>query len=112
MGIGLSAQWRYAGPVDVEYKNASASLSSNYYLFNSHIPSQSRFDLSMTARIGGHFEWRLGVNNLLDREPPLVTSGSGAFGASACGSGCNGNTYPGSSDALGRYIYTGVTLDF
>ena len=112
MGIGLSAAWRYYGPVDVEYKNPSASLKGNSYNFGSHIASQSYFDLSMTARIGGHFEWRLGVNNLLDRQPPLVTSGSGAFGASACGGGCNGNTYPGTYDPLGRYIYTGVTLDF
>ena len=112
MGIGLSAQWRYYGAVDVEYKNPSASLKGNFYNYSSHIASQSYFDLSMTARIGGHFEWRLGVNNLLDRQPPTVTSGSGAFGASACGGGCNGNTYPGTYDPLGRYIYTGVTLDF
>ena len=112
MGLGFSAQWRYSGPVDVEYKNQSASLKGDFYNFSSHIPSQSRFDLSMTARVGGHFEWRLGVNNLLDRQPPLVTSGSGRFGASACGGGCNGNTYPGSYDPLGRYIYTGITLDF
>ena len=112
MGIGLSAQWRYFGPVQVEYQNKSTSLSGNFYNFSSKIPSQSYFDLSMTANVGDHFTWRVGVNNLLDRQPPLVTSGSGAFGASACGAGCNGNTYPGTYDALGRYIYTGVTLDF
>ncbi|MGB7653941.1 MAG: TonB-dependent receptor [Novosphingobium sp.] len=112
MGISLSGQWRYFGPVDVDYKNPSASLSGNYYNFSSTIPSQSYFDLSMTANVGRNFSWRLGVNNLLDKEPPLVTSGSGAFGASACGGGCNGNTYPGTYDSLGRYIYTGVTLDF
>lgn len=112
MGISLSGQWRYFGPVDVEYKNPSSSLSGNYYNYNSRINSQSYFDLSMTANVGRNFSWRLGVNNLLDREPALVTSGSGAFGASACGGGCNGNTYPGTYDPLGRYIYTGVTLDF
>ncbi|MEQ1497688.1 MAG: TonB-dependent receptor [Novosphingobium sp.] len=110
MGISLSGQWRYFGPVDVDYKNPSSSLSGNYYNFSSTIQSQSYFDLSMTANVGRNFSWRLGVNNLLDKEPPLVTSGSGAFGASAGGS--NGNTYPGTYDALGRYIYTGVTLDF
>ena len=113
MGLGFSAQWRYYGPVDVEYKNSSSSLNGNFYNFSSRIPSQSYFDLSMTARVGNHFEWRVGVNNLLDRQPPLVTSGSGAFGGSGCASvTCNGNTYPGTYDSLGRYIYTGVTLDF
>lgn len=113
MGISLSGQWRYFGVVDVEYKNASKSLAGNYYNYGARIPVQSYFDLSMTANVGRNFSWRLGVNNLLDREPPLVTSGSGAFGASGCGSTvCNGNTYPGTYDALGRFIYTGVTLEF
>ena len=112
MGLGFSAQWRYYGPVDVEYKNSSTTLAGPFYEFASHIPQQSYFDLNMTAHIGSHFEWRLGVQNLLDRNPPLVHSGSGNFGQSACGGGCNGNTYPGTYDALGRYIYTGVTLDF
>ena len=112
MGLGFSAQWRYFGAVDIEYKNPSASLKGDFYNFASHIPSQSYFDLSMTAHVGGHFEWRLGVNNLLDRQPPLVSSGSGRFGASSCGGFCNGNTYPGTYDPLGRYVYTGVTLDF
>ncbi|WP_309750664.1 TonB-dependent receptor domain-containing protein [Novosphingobium sp.] len=110
MGISLSGQWRHFGPVDIDYKNPSSSLSSNYYNFGSTLPSQDYFDLSMTANVGRNFSWRLGVNNLLDKEPPLVTSGSGRFGASAGAS--NGNTFPGTYDALGRYIYTGVTLDF
>lgn len=113
MGIGISAQWRYFGPVDVEYKNSSGTLAGNYYNYSSRIGAQSYFDLSINASVGKSLSWRLGVNNLLDKEPPLVTSGSGAFGASACaGTVCNGNTYPGTYDALGRYIYTGVSLDF
>ena len=113
MGIGISAQWRYFGAVDVEYKNASGTLSGDYYDYSSRLGAQSYFDLSFSANIGKSLSWRLGVNNLLDKEPPLVTSGSGNFGASACaGTVCNGNTYPGTYDSLGRYIYTGVTLDF
>ncbi len=113
MGLGFSAQWRYFGPVSIDYSNPSSSLAGNYYNFGSRIGAQSYFDLSMSANVGNNFSWRLGVNNMLDRQPPLVTSGSGAFGASACaGVVCNGNTYPGTYDSLGRYIYTGITLDF
>ena len=112
MGLGFSAQWRHFGPVDIEANNPSTSLKGFFYTTPSRIAAQSYFDLSMTARVGSHFEWRVGVNNLLDRQPPLVTSGSSGFGFSACGLRCNGNTYPGTYDALGRYIYTGVTLDF
>ncbi len=112
-GLGFSAQWRYFGPVAIDYTNPSSSLAGNFYNFGSRIASQSYFDMSISANVGNNFSWRLGVNNMLDRQPPLVTSGSGAFGASACaGTVCNGNTYPGTYDSLGRYLYTGITLDF
>ena len=112
MGIGLSAQWRYVGKVDVEYKNSSTTLKGDYYNFSSHVSAQSYFDLATTFNVGNHYNLRIGVNNILDKQPPLISSGSGTFGASSCGSVlCNGNTYPGTYDALGRYLYAGVTIN-
>jgi len=112
-GMGVSVQWRYVGPVDIEYTSPSSTLSGPYFAYASHIPSQSYIDLTFTAKIGDHFEWRLGANNILDKEPALVSSGNSAGTGSGCaGVACNGNTYPGTYDALGRYIYTGITLDF
>jgi iron complex outermembrane recepter protein len=111
--FGASLQWRYFGPVKTEYTSSSTTLQGDFYDFNSSVKAQSYFDLSFTARFGDNFSWILGSNNLFDREPPLFHSGSGRFGQSNCGSTfCNGNTYPGTYDALGRYIYTGITLDF
>ncbi|MBK6491014.1 MAG: TonB-dependent receptor [Sphingomonadales bacterium] len=112
-GLGASLQWRYFGAVDTEYKNSSATLSGNFYDYNSRIAAQSYFDLALTAKLGDRYRFQLGVNNILDRQPPVVHSGSGAFGASNCASTvCNGNSYPGTYDSLGRYIYSGITLDF
>jgi iron complex outermembrane recepter protein len=112
-GIGLSFGWRYFGAVDIEYKNPSTTLAGPFYTFDERIGSQSYFDFGINAKVGRHFSWQLGVNNILDKEPPLTHSGSGAFGQGNCASTvCNGNTYPGTYDGLGRYIYTGVTLDF
>jgi outer membrane receptor protein involved in Fe transport len=112
-GFGVTLTWRYLGPVDVEYRNPSTTLAGNFYDQDAHINSQSYFDLAVTATFMDKFTWRLGVNNLLDKDPPLVTSGSANFGASACSAVfCNGNTYPGTYDVLGRFIYTGVTLNF
>jgi iron complex outermembrane recepter protein len=112
-GLGVSMAWRYFGAVDVEYANPSATLAAKHYLIDEHIGSQSYFDLALTAKVGRHFSWQLGVNNILDKQPPLIHSGSSGFGVGNCASViCNGNTNPGTYDALGRYIYTGVTLDF
>ncbi|WP_037499102.1 TonB-dependent receptor domain-containing protein [Sphingomonas jaspsi] len=112
-GIGLSLQWRFIGKSQIDFANPSASLNSSYYEALSKIKAYNYFDLATSFTFGDHYNFRLGVNNLFDKAPPLVSSGSGAFGASACPTGpCNGNTWPGTYDALGRYMYAGVTLDF
>lgn len=97
-GIGASLRWRYFGPVDID----GTALQPN----NLKIPAQNYFDLSLTFRMNNHYSFRLGANNIFDREPPLV-------GSQACPAViCSGNTYAQVYDALGRYIYAGVTLDF
>ena len=111
-GVGLSAQWRYFGKVKVDLLNPTPATQGVTGNFASHIASQSYFDLASTFTVGNHFNLRIGVNNILDRQPPLVTSGGGGTGSQCAGVFCNGNTYPGVYDALGRYLYTGITLNF
>ncbi len=97
----------------VEYLNPSATLAGNAFTFGSRIPGQSYFDLALSKGLGRHLLLRAGVNNLFDKDPPLVASGAADYGASGCAPVvCNGNTYPGTYDALGRYIYTALSLDF
>ena len=74
----------------------------------SHIGAQSYFDLASTFTVGDHYNLRIGVNNILDRDPPLVDS---SFGSCPPGL-CNGNAYVGTYDALGRYIYAGASVSF
>jgi outer membrane receptor protein involved in Fe transport len=112
-GIGLNLTWRHVGAVEVDLANPSTTLAGQFYDQDAKIGAQNYFDLAMTADVGDNFSFRIGVNNILDRQPPLVTSGSGNFGASPCPTGpCNGNTWPGTYDVLGRYIFSGVTLNF
>jgi outer membrane receptor protein involved in Fe transport len=117
-GIGLSLQWRYFGEVERDSRSANTSLNSSgpgpNFGPGAEIKAQSYFDLATTFNIARKYSLRLGVNNILDREPPLVTSGNaGVDGSNGCPTGpCNGNTYPAVYDALGRYLYAGVTIDF
>ncbi|HEX8031401.1 MAG TPA: TonB-dependent receptor, partial [Vicinamibacterales bacterium] len=114
-GIGVSLQWRMVGKVTAETLQDNETLHGDFPLDPGlHIKAQHYFDLATTYTFGDHYQFRLGVNNILDNDPPLVTGGSAALGGSnLCPAGpCNGNTYPGTWDALGRYIYAGVTLDF
>ncbi|MGC5796213.1 TonB-dependent receptor domain-containing protein [Sphingomonas sp. NFX23] len=105
-GVGLSVQWRYFDPVKLDRTSGNPTLAGPSALVNQRIPAQSYFDLTATVAIADNYTFRLGVNNILDRDPPLVTSQalSPVFG--------NGNTYPNVYDALGRYIFAGVTLNF
>jgi iron complex outermembrane receptor protein len=104
-GIGLSLQWRYISAVRRDSLSADPDLhTATTPPGDQRMPAQNYFDLTMTARIGDHYGFRLGVNNITDREPPIATHLPGTVGS--------GNTYPQVYDAMGRYIFAGVTLDF
>ena len=114
-GIGLSLQWRRIGKVKAETLTDNVSLHGDFNFDPGlRIKAQDYFDLAATASFGDHYNFRMGVNNILDKNPPLVTSGSGSrSGSNLCPTlSCNGNTYPSSWDHLGRYLYAGFTLDF
>ncbi|QNP45761.1 TonB-dependent receptor [Sphingomonas sediminicola] len=67
--------------------------------------AQDYFDVATVFRLRNEFELRLGVNNVLDRQPPLVV------GNTAAGDGpYNANTYPTWYDPLGRYIFASVAV--
>jgi outer membrane receptor protein involved in Fe transport len=108
VGIGISAQWRYLGKVKHEHLSPDDALAGDVPVLGARIKAQSYFDLASTFTVADHYNLRLGVNNLFDRNPPLVTASLGSCPAGPC----NGNTYPGTWDGLGRYIYLGATLNF
>jgi len=114
-GIGVSIQSRYIGKVKADSLDSNDSLNGPF-VFNPgrHIKAQTYFDLATTYTFGDHYNFRLGVNNIFDKMPPMTTSGNaGRAGSNQCPTGpCNGNTWPGTYDALGRYLYAGMTLDF
>ena len=114
-GIGLSLQWRRIGKVKSEALSDNPSLhGANIFDPGSRVDAQNYIDLATTFTFGDHYSFRLGMNNVFDKMPPLITSGNaGAAGSILCPTGpCNGNTFGGLWDALGRYVYAGVTLDF
>ena len=106
-GFELSGNWRYYGSVDYQGTSSNPFLSKATPAVDAHLGAQSYFDLSAQVRVHDRMTFRLGVNNIADKEPPLV--GSTAGGTNAL---YNGNTYPGIYDPLGRYLFAGFTADF
>jgi hypothetical protein len=89
--LALSLQWRHVGRVERETTSDDPTLSGNPREPGSRINAQNYFDLASTFTVGDNYNLRIGVNNLFDKEPPLVTSTGGVCPAGPC----NGNTYPG-----------------
>ncbi|MFN3517341.1 MAG: TonB-dependent receptor domain-containing protein [Novosphingobium sp.] len=106
LGVGVSVRWRYFDPVVQDRTSTNPNLAGVSQPANLRIPAFNYFDLALTADVGDNFKFRLGANNLLDKTPPQVAGAACPAGA------CNGNTWAQVYDALGRYVYAGVTLDF
>jgi outer membrane receptor protein involved in Fe transport len=91
----VSLGWRYADEVEQIGSGDNPPLT---------LDSISYIDLAGSWSATDWLNIRLGVNNLLDEEPPLVSQGVTARE--------NGNTYPGAYDALGQYWFVGASVEF
>ena len=111
--FSLSFQWRLVGSVRLDRSTLGRlNIVGPWRPGDERIGAQNYFDLSALAEFSNHLSLRIGVNNIFDREPPIITS-SGEFPASVCAETiCNGNTFPELYDPLGRYFFAGVTINY
>jgi outer membrane receptor protein involved in Fe transport len=109
-GLDITGRWRYIGPVDVDSSSQNPDLAGSYYIPASHIGGYTYIDLSASIPLStSGVSVRVGVNNLADKTPPVVVNGS----LSACPNAtCNDNTWVGTYDTLGRYMYAHVSAKF
>ncbi|MFN4024147.1 MAG: TonB-dependent receptor domain-containing protein [Hyphomonas sp.] len=94
-GLDISGTWRHIG--EVELFNGDPDRADFV------LESQNYFDIAGIWAVKDWATLRFGVNNVLDEDPPLSAS---------VGTTGNGNTYPQLYDAMGRYVFAGVTFDF
>ena len=108
-GLNLTLRWRYIGGTAIDSSSSNPQLSGPYYFAADHIPAYNYFDASADMTLLSNIDVRLGVNNIADKEPPLVLNGT----LSQCpNTTCNDNTWVGTYDALGRYLFVDVTAKF
>ena len=106
-GISASLYWRHIGAV----KAAPPKLGLDFPVYpgDLKIGAQNYFDFTSIFHVERRYVLRLGVNNLLDRPPPII---GGSFNTAVGGAGVTGNTFAGLYDPLGRYFFAGVTVNF
>jgi outer membrane receptor protein involved in Fe transport len=109
-GSDITARWRFIGPTQSEgvSQNPQLSASGFYEGYPSRIPGYNYLDLSASAQVNDIVNVRVGVNNVTDKNPPVVLGGDLGCVANEC----NDNTWVGTYDALGRYLYAHVSLKF
>jgi iron complex outermembrane recepter protein len=93
--VDVAVTHRYISEVELEGGVATRidrTLDAEHY-----------FDLFGSWNVTEMANVRVGINNVLDNDPSITTS---------VGTTGNGNTYPQVYDALGRYIFGGVTVKF
>lgn len=114
-GYNGTAYPKWKANASVAYNNGPATVTFQYRFIDKmldasvigtgetdgfSIPSRSYFDLNFNINAANNTSFRFGVNNLTDKQPPLMDS----FDQS--------NTLPTVYDVMGRSFYAGVTARF
>ena len=107
----ISVVWRHLSGVKFDVNSTNVFLADPFGRKDpiDDIKAYDYFDLAGTWKVRDTITIRAGVDNVLDKDPPYLDSNN--FPASGPPFG-NGNTYPGTYDALGRTIFIGLTADF
>lgn len=105
--FGVTFRWRFLSHtyVDVDSPNPNLSSPGASPTSDHRIGDYSYFDLLFSLPVKDSVTFRVGINNVFDKDPPIISQASlGGFG--------NGNTFPGTYDALGRTVFVNLTADF
>jgi iron complex outermembrane recepter protein len=109
-GLDFMARWRHINSLKTDLANPSPLLYSPTAIVPQieTIGSRDYLDLMVMYRYKG-LTTRLGVNNVLDKDPPVIAA---PLSIALPPPFFNGNTYPQVYDTLGRYLYLNITYDF
>jgi iron complex outermembrane recepter protein len=110
----LAMTWRFIGEVSLDNNSSDPTLGGaehtdpdtglpQFKAFGATFPTFSYFDLAGTWNATEDIQVRLGINNLLDKDPPLGTVEVVGGGAA--------NTYS-TYDIMGRQVFMSMTAKF
>lgn len=106
--VSASATWRYLGAVRQDADTGNPLLANanyTYDAYNARIGSYSYLDLEATWHPTKILTVRLGANNVLDKDPPLLVTQTGLI---ASGAANTSDAY----DIFGRQLFASFTAKF
>ncbi len=89
--VTVSVLYRYLSPVDDDTGGYSVD----------HIKAYHYFDLSTAFQVKPGFSWSVGVNNIFDKQPPILGDNQQ-----------QANTYPSTYDPYGRAFFVSTNVKF
>ncbi len=110
LGTGFKDQFTFnatyvAGPVSLSYRlKYLGPVSAAFGITNIPIPAYTYHDLQAKFEVAKRFEFYVGANNLLDKQPPFIRGGNNQWPGT--------NTVADTYDLLGRMLYAGATVKF
>ena len=107
--IGSMGKLTFSLATNTDRSSSDPQLSQTYLASDSHIGGYTYLDFSASIPIGTAVNFRVGVNNIADKAPPVVANGN----YSDCpNTSCNDNTWVGTYDTMGRYLYAHIQAKF
>jgi len=103
-GLELGATWRYIRGTKLDQTSDNPVLAGDFEPADERMAARSYLDLVGNYQINDNFTFRVGMNNALDKDPPVSGVVAAVFG--------NGNTYPQVYDTLGRHVFLNLTAKF
>lgn len=100
----LALTWRHLDSVDLDRTSTNPQLTGTVRAVDRTLGAQDYLDISASWSITKQLTLSGGINNLLDKDPPISAQVGAGFG--------NGNTYPQVYDAMGRRVFLGLTAKF
>jgi len=101
--VDLAVSWRYLSKVEIQESTDQRLLTGAFAPVNKTLAAQNYLDLAGSWRATKGLSVGFGINNILDKSPPIVVVGTGQG---------NGNTFPGVYDALGRKVFLNASYKF
>jgi iron complex outermembrane receptor protein len=102
--VNAALTWRYLGPVSLDSNSSDPTLNGGFVdRVEPRIPGYNYFDLEATWNATSALTVRAGINNVLDKDPPILNVNLVPGGAA--------NTNP-VYDYFGRELFAGFTLTF
>jgi outer membrane receptor protein involved in Fe transport len=105
--VDLSLQWRYLAHVSADINSTNPILGGGCCtLIDAKIPSYSYFDFAAAWHIRDNVTVRAGINNILDKDPPVLDTIFLGLAYSPT------NSWPALYDPLGRTAFMSFTAAF